>query len=239
VVAAGLLFFVDNLPILWVAILILAYSVLSGISGISIQGRKFSPIRTDALESLTQYAREKARESCAKDVAKLDRHLHTLASVSELLLRSSSFDDSEEQVARRLAAAFFLMGYTPEAYDRDARILIFSADDERLAVRFRHRTGAATNITYVRRHVRLMQLHRARQGYLFCTPGLSGNASAYAAQNRIKWYSLKTMNSWLNQVLESEYSGPEGNILDSLDRLQSFIGSIARPIPRRARSYRY
>lgn len=237
-VLAGLLVFVGQFPILWIGVIVFAYLLVSALSGASIEGKTFSPFRPGAYEALREHARNRARESCSTDVSKLDRHYQSLASLSELLLRSSTFDDSEEQVARRLAAAFFLMGYMPESYDRDARMLIFTDGDQRIAVRFRHRTGAATNIAYVKRLVRLMSMYRAPMGFLFCTPGLSANGSRYAAQNRVKWYSLEKMNSWIDEVLRSDYAGPKGNVLSNLDRLQGFIRSIAKPIPRRTRRYR-
>lgn len=235
----GLLLFAGRLPILWIGVVFLAFSVLSSISGVTIAGRSFSLFQSGVFESIASHARAKAKESCRDDVSRLDRHYESLASISELLLRSSSFDDSEEQVARRLVASFFLMGYVPQSYDRDTRMLIFADGDLRIAVRFRHRTGRATNISYVRRLVRLMSIHRASIGFLFCTPGLSRNGAELAALKRIKWYSLETMNDWIESVLRSDYSGPERDLLANLDKLLSFIRSIARPIARRSRSYRY
>ena len=235
----ALLLFVGSYPILWIGVLFFAFSTFSVLGGISIDGKSFSIFDSGVTAKIKSYSKAKARESCARDVQNLDKYSESVALISELLLRSSTFDDSEEQVARRLAASFFLMGYQPYSYDRETRLLIFSAGTQRIAVRFRHRTGIATNISYVKKLVRLMHIHQADQGYLFCTPGLSGNGAMYAVERNVKWYSLETMNDWIEKVLQSDYAGPTGDILGSLDRLRKFISSIAKPIPRRARSYRY
>ncbi len=227
--------------LLGVGVLLFGGRLISNLSGVIIEGGSFSIFDSRSQEKIKEHANNMARESCAKDTKKLDRHFASLANLTELLLRSSTFDDSEEQVARRLTASFFLMGYVPLQYDRENRTLLFSDGEEKILIRFRHRSGIATNITYVKKLVSLMMIHGATTGYIFCSPGLSGNAASYANTHGVKWYKLEPMNNWINQVLSSNYSGPSGDILSYLDKLRSFIADISPVLPGRNRKsgYRY
>lgn len=167
---------------------------------------------------------------------RLRKYLGSIASLQALLSRSSGFDDSEEQVARRIAATLFLMGYRPERFDRDDRMLAFSDGEERILVRYRHRSGVATNVAYVRRMVEAMQGRGIQRGYLFCTPGLSGNGADLARQSKIKWYSLETMNQWIDETCRSEYRGPHGDILEAIRQLETFLSQISLQLPQAAPS---
>ena len=93
-------------------------------------------------------------------------------------------------------------------------------------------------MTYVEKMVVAMQSHKATSGLLFCTPGLSGNGAALAMRHGIKWYTLESMNDWINGVMWGEYEGPAGDILDHLDHLINFIRSISVPLPYHAGSRR-
>jgi len=224
--------------LLWVGVVSLGIWLSFNLSGVKIAGETFSIFDTKVRDDIKLHAQKMAKESCVTDEEKLDRHFASFASLTELLLRSSSFDDSEEQVARRLTASFFLMGYMPLQYDRENRTLLFSDGDERILIRFRHRTGIATNITYVEKLYSLMMSHGSKRGYVFCSPGLTDNATHYASNHNIKGYKLEAMNIWINQVLSSDYSGPLGDILSHLDKLRSFIADIS-PVLSSGRSYRY
>ena len=125
------------------------------------------------------------------------------------------------------------MGYHPTGYDRQSRMLFFRDDEEVLVVRFRHRTGIATNVTYVERIVDVMKQYGATQAFLFCTPGLSGNGAALADRHKIRSHSLETMNEWIEGVLTSQRSGPPGDILKLLEELVGFLGQISAPLPSR------
>jgi len=211
------------------------FSFLTALSnGIQIENYQFSFFAPQV--EIVKLAKGFAENSCKKDIDNLSRYSSILASITDLLLRSSSFDDSEEQVARRLTAAFFLMGYIPYSYDRENRILVFYAGDEKVVVRFRHRSGISTNITFVEKLVERMQIRGTDRGFLFCSPGLTGNAATYANSHSIKWYTLETMNLWIEQVFSSNYTGPSGNVLSHLDNLSSFLSSISLVLT--AKSYR-
>lgn len=232
--------------ILWLGVIYLGGQLFSRLSGVQIANRSFSIFDFNPEEKIREHAQNEAKDSCVNDSNELDRHFSSLASLAELLLRSSTYDDSEEQVARRITAAFFLMGYMPLQYDNENRTILFTDGEEKILVRFRHRAGLATNITYVEKLVSLMSRYGATQGFLFCSPGLSGNAANYANSHKVKWYMLETMNPWIDQVLVSDYSGPSGNVLMNLDKLRSFIASFSpmltarRPASRyRYRKYRY
>jgi hypothetical protein len=221
---------------LWIAVLYLGGLFLSRLNGINIADRHFSLFESNASGHFHQLAQKTARESCTQEVNNLGRYYSSLASLTDLLLHPSTYDDSEEQVARRLAASFFLMGYTPLEYERENRTIRLTDGEEEILVRFRHRAGTATNKAFVEKLVRLMYTQRANRSFLFCSPGLSGNAAKYANDNRVKWYTLETMNQWIDQVSTSEYSGPSGDMLMQLDRLTRFLSTVSLVIT--ARSYK-
>lgn len=241
-IALAIITIMFQYSILWFGVAYLGVLLLSMLGGVQIAGRSFSIFNFNSEEGLREHAQNIAKQSCINDVNKLDRHYSSLASLAELLLRSSTYDDSEEQVARRITAAFFLMGYMPLSYDNENRTILFTDGEEKTLVRFRHRAGIAVNITYVEKLVSLMSRHGATQGFLFCSPGLSGNAANYANSQRIKWYMLETMNPWIDQVLISDYSGPSGDVLMNLDKLRNFISSLSPTLAARtprSRRYRY
>jgi curved DNA-binding protein CbpA len=238
-IALGAITVVTQYAWLWIGVAYLGWLLLSRLTGVQIANRRFSIFDFNSADSLRQHAQYAAKESCSKDVNSLERHFSSLASITELLLRPSTFDDSEEQVARRLTASFFLMGYIPIQFDRDDRTLVFTDGDEKILVRFRHRSGIATNITYVEKLVSLMHVHSTTRSFLFCSPGLSGNAANYANTHRVKWYTLETMNHWIEQVLVSDYSGPAGDVLMNLDKLRSFLGTLSPAIATRSYKPRF
>jgi hypothetical protein len=164
---------------------------------------------------------------------KREKYLRNVAEICDMVDRNITFDSSEEQVARRIAVTFFMMGYVPLNYINLSRMFVFSDGDERIILRFRHRAGSPTNISFVKRMVSEMLANKAHKGFLFCTPGLSGNAAVYAQSNSIKWYSLETMNSWIDGVLSSGYQGPSGDIFQHIDHMVSFIKRISLSLPGR------
>jgi hypothetical protein len=214
-------------PVFWVGAIFLACICLSTLVPIKIADRAFTIIDPNAVYNLQEYAYELAKRSCAADLKKVEAYLSSLASISQLLSRPSTLDDSEEQVTRRMAVSFFLMGYIPLLFDRQSRTLTFTDGNEIIMARFRHRNGRPTNVTYVKKLVGIMTKQGISRGFLFCSSGLSQNADEYARKNNIIWYQLESMNEWIDQVLVSNYSGPSGEVLDSLDNLQKFIGFIS------------
>jgi len=213
--------------VFWVGAFFLACYCLSTLLPIKIADRAFTIIDPSAVYNLQEHAHELAKQSCAADFKKVEAYLSSLASISQLLSQPSTLDDSEEQVARRLTVAFFLMCYIPLLFDRQSRTLTFTDGVEIIMARFRHRNGRPTNITYVERLVGLMTKQGISRGFLFCSSGLSENADSYARKNKVIWHQLESMNEWIDQVLLSNYSGPSGEVLGNLDNLQKFIGHIS------------
>lgn len=200
-------------------------------SGVTLHTRRVRFDDPGWRDAVRAAAVEKVDAESRTEQESLDRYHKILAGLGELVGRSSSFDDSEDHVARRVTAALFIMGYQPLHYDRQARMLVFTDGEERLLVRYRHRPGSTTNVTYVERMVEAMERHRASDGVLFCTPGLSGNGAALASKHGIKWYTLDRMNEWIEQVALGEYEGPSGDLFQHLDRLMQFMQSISVPLP--------
>lgn len=212
-----------------------AFSFAANLGGPRIRGEKrvtFLPSR----RWTTQKATEAATEVTQREVVGLERYFADLASMVELVLRDSTFDDSESQVARRITVAFFLLGYMPLQYSGAERTLVFSGGDEQILVRFRHREGAAVNVTIPQKLESLMRSRGVTRGYLFCSPGLSGNAASFAAEHNIRAYTIETMNSWIDETLSADYGGPEGDILAHIDTLKAFIAGLSRTLPEHSRA---
>jgi hypothetical protein len=83
-----------------------------------------------------------------------------------------------------------------------------------------------------------MRLQNIRKGYLFCTPGLSANGEKLAKESHISWYSLASMNDWIEQTISYGYKGPNGDIIQHLERLERFISQISIQISSRT-YYKY
>lgn len=220
----------------YVAIILAVSFFYNLLTGIAVGEKIFSFFVSE--KEITKFSDGFAKTSCEDDVQKLSKYQTFLAILTDLILRSSSYDDSEEQIARRLTATFFLMGYVPYSYNSEDRVIVFEAGEDKVIVRFRHRSGIATNITFVEKLVNRMQAERISRGFLFCSPGLSGNAATYANSHSIKWYTLETMNQWITQVFRSDYGGPSGNIFTHLDNLGSFLSKISLKLPGSSSSYR-
>jgi hypothetical protein len=211
----------------WVGVFVLACICLATFAPIKIENRGFSIIDPSAVYNLQEHAYEIAKQSCDADIKKVERYISSLAFLSQILFRPSTLYDSEEHVARRLTVSFFLMGYIPVLFDGQHRTLTFSDGGEMIMARFRHRGGRPINISYVEKLVSLMTEKGISRGFLFCSPGLTGDAEDYAREKKVVWLQLESMNEWIDQVLRSGYSGPTGEVLAGLDHLQKFIGHIS------------
>lgn len=233
--------FAIHYTLFWIIGLIAFANALSVFGGITIGQKKFPFFGHEIEKELKHHANYFASKQCSEEEKQLDRYTILFLKLYELLVRPSCFDDGEDQVARRLVACLFLMGYTPVSFDASDRTLLFADGDEKLIVRFRHRDGNANNITYVEKLKALMSMQNASHGLLFCSPGLSGNAAAYANRNNIKYYSLESMNKWIENTLASDYSGPQGDALQKMEDLQNFLSKISPQLsynPYRRKGYR-
>jgi len=138
-VSVGGLFVAVSLPAFWFAAVVPLFFLASSFSGVNLAGSKFGVLRKASDETLRSLAHKATAEACHKEASQFDNYSGYFASILDLALRSSSFDDSEAQVARRIVVAFFFSGYLPELYDAQARIITFVDGEEKVAVRFRHR----------------------------------------------------------------------------------------------------
>lgn len=224
-----------ELKFVWILVALFGWSLLKTVFGIDVAGHRIS-ILLFSSSKLNTIAQQIAKESCDIDIRSFQKYFSILTYISELLSQKSTLNDSEENIARRLAISFFLMGYAPSYYDRDNRIIRFLDGNNSFLVRYRHRSGAPTNISYVEKLVELMKRYGLSSGYLFCSSNLSDNAANYAEKNNIKWYTLDTMNNWVNSVSASDRSGPEGDILEHLSNLKNLVDSIFPLVSTRRRS---
>lgn len=222
-------------PLLWPVAAFLAFVAGSKLKGVQVGEQKIPLFSSELSQKIERQAHDAAAKDCHFKAAAFEKYNSDLATMVQLITRPSSFDDSEIQVARRLTAAMFLSGYNPTNYDGDSRTILFADGDEKLLVRFRHRSGMTVNISYVEKLCELMTSHQASNGLLFCSPGLSGNAARLATSQRIKSYTLESMNNWIDEILKSDRVGPTGDVLASLDNLRTFIAGIAPRLNRWSR----
>lgn len=160
-------------PLLWPVAAIMGFMSFSKLKGVPIGEQRAALFANDAAQLIERAAHQSAAKECNDKAAAFEKYNSDLASIVQLTTRPSSFDDSEIQVARRLTAALFLSGYNPTYYEGETRTILLADGDEKLLVRFRHRSGSPVNITYVERLCELMNFHGASNGLLFCSPGLS------------------------------------------------------------------
>jgi len=200
-----------------------------GNTNIFFRDTNYKKIIKDHTESEWTYYFQKEEN---KILENRNYYMSMVAQICDIAGRSTTFDSSEEQAARRIATTFFFMGYIPITYIGEARMFVMSDGYENIAIRFRHRRGAPTNIRYVRRMVDEMSINKAYKGFLFCTPGLTDNARVYARQHNITWYSLESMNRWIENVNQSGYDGPPGDIFQLLTNMTSFLRHISVLLPR-------
>jgi hypothetical protein len=224
-----------ELPVFWLAVAALAGFCFPKLIGVDIGGKIFSIFDLDAEENLRQHAASRAHAECKRKAKSFEKHASSCATFVEILTRPSTYDDSEIQVARRLAGCMFLTGYMPVHFDLTTRTLLCSDGDEKILVRFRHRTGNASNRAYVEKLVMLAKKHGATKAVIFSSPGFSQNATAYADNNAVKYYSLDSMNVWIDEIISSNYAGPAGDILKNTDRLSQFLITISPRVARRPR----
>lgn len=225
-------------PAFWFVPPIPFFIFVSAWSGLKLGNHSVGLLESVSEETLRKYARDEVAESCHREAAAFDKYSRYFASVLELALRPSSFDDSEDQVARRLVVSFFFSGYIPESYDAQSRIIVLADGDEKIAVRFRHRSGAAVNISYLKGLADHVRFRSGTKGILFCSPGLSGNAAEYASQQGIRWHTLETMNDWIDSVLKEDAPGPTGDILEHIEFLNQFLSQISTRVGFSSRGYR-
>jgi ABC-type multidrug transport system fused ATPase/permease subunit len=200
-----------------------------GNTTITFQNGNYKENIDDCVEAeWTNYFQKEEKEILANK----NYYMSMVAQICDIAGRSTTFDSSEEQAARRIATTFFFMGYIPIKYIDQARMFIMSDGLDNIAIRFRHRRGAPTNISYVRRMVEEMSAIKAYKGFLFCTPGLTDNARIFAKQHNITWYSLESMNRWIENVNLGSYDGPSGDIFKLLTNMVAFLRHISIALPR-------
>ncbi len=109
--------------------------------------------------------------------------------------------------------------------------MLFTDGEEEVLVRFRHRTGVPTNVSFVEKLIDEMRNAGVTTGYLFCSPGLSGNAARLAQSAGIRSHSIETMTDWVNDTLAGDYTGPSGDILTKLNEFETFSRELNYALP--------
>lgn len=166
--------------------------------------------------------RKAAREAEAMR-ARLEELPETVDRLFALLRKTTGAGDEEAVVFRRILAHFFLLGYGPVSHDAGDRIAVVSSGDERIAIRYRHRTGPPANAAFIKRLRNYMEENRIRKGFLYASPGLSKNAALLAEKQGIVHYTARDLNAWISGTPSGQYPGPEGDIISHIDSFMKFF----------------
>lgn len=213
-------------PGFWFVVAGLVINLGHKAKGIKIGNATFALFDADIDKKIMRQAQFVAAEACSQRASAVERYHSLFVTLKDVLQNSSSVGDRESAIARRFTIALFLMGYNPELYIQDDRMLIFNDGEQRILVRFRHRAGASVDISYVKKLYSMMNAYRVTLGFLFGSPGISGPAAAFAAARNIKVYTLETMNNWIEEVIMSGHTGPDGDLLENISKLNNFLQTI-------------
>ncbi|HOT44885.1 MAG TPA: DnaJ domain-containing protein [Spirochaetota bacterium] len=172
---------------------------------------------------LKRRARKKAALEAEASRARLEELPETVDRLFAVLRRASVARDDEGTVFYRIMVHFFMLGYGPFSHDAGERIAVVSSGDERIAVRYRHRTGATANAAFVKRLRNYMEENHIRKGFLYASPGLSKNAARLAGSFGIVHYTTGDLNAWISGTPSGHYPGPAGDIIEQIDSFMKFL----------------
>ncbi len=212
-------------PVLWAGVVLSGYAMVryarygSGDDAVFVLNPEWK-------YTLKKCARKKAAIESDAQRAHLDDISDCVARLFKALRKMSGIKDDEATVLRRILMHFFLLGFAPVSHDKDARIAVLSDGDEKIAVRYRHRTGIPVNAAYIETLYDYMIESNIQKGFLFAAPGISGNAAKLARKHAIAHYSIREMNAWISRITSGRYSGPRGDIIDHIDALMKFMQLI-------------
>ena len=126
----------------------------------------------------------------------------------------------------RILVHFFMLGYGPVSNDAKGRILVVSNGDEKIAVRYRHRTGTPANAAFIKKLRDYMVENNIRRGFIYASPGLSKNAAKLAENHGIVHYTARDLNAWIEGTATGHYPGPPGDIIGQIDSFMDFMQRI-------------
>lgn len=155
--------------------------------------------------------------------ARLEELTETVNRLFTDLRRSTLVRDDERTVFHRMMVHFFLLGYRPVSHDAGERIAVVSSADERIAVRYRHRTGAPANAAFIKKLHDFMGEAGIRKGFLYSSPGLSTNAAKLAGKFGIVLYTARDLNAWIGGTPSGHYPGPEKDIIRHIESFMEFF----------------
>ena len=213
-------------PIAWLVFAGLLIPFARRAVGVSLRGRRVSALAPSATRQVREYAHELAEASTARDASEFDVHLSALQEIRELLRRPTLSDHSLEEVAARLSAAFFLLGYVPARWEPERERLVVSRGGNEVTVQLRAATGKSLSVTQIDRFLKGLASQGQREAYLFSLPGLSENARERAGNAGVRSFDLAELNDWVPSLLTTGYRGPGGDPLAALLKLRHFVQNL-------------
>jgi curved DNA-binding protein CbpA len=175
---------------------------------------------------IKRQARKKITLESEAMLAHLEELSGGVARLFRDLRKTSGTRDEERTVLVRMLVHFFLLGYRPVAHDRENRLVTVSNGDEKIALRYRHRTGSPMNRAFIQKLVDYMDDNNVRKGFLFSTTGFSGNAAQLAEKHAIACYSVRELNAWIGGISSGQYPGPGGDVIEYMDNFMKFMRTI-------------
>jgi hypothetical protein len=214
-----------RLPLLWVFVALLLIPLARRIYGVGWQGQRFSVLDL-RLQAVRDHARTLAQASADRDAAPLAGHAQALVELKTLLNMPNTESDTALHLARRLAAAFFLIGYTPVRWqEADERLIVVRGDSE-VALQVRPSGKQSLSVTQIDRLLSELRAARQREAYLFVLSKVSARARERAGESGVRCFDLAELNEWIPSLLTSGYRGPGGDPLSALTRLRHFLQSL-------------
>lgn len=215
-----------RLPLLWVFVVVVLVPLVRRIRGLTWQGQNFSVLALGQ-QAIQEHAHALAQASVERDAAPLAGHEQALAELKTLINQPSTATDTPVQLARRLSAAFFLIGYSPLRWqEEDDRLIVVRGESE-VAIQVRPAAKQSLSVTQIDRLLSQLRAAKQREAYLFVLSKVSARARERAGESAVRCFDLTELNEWIPSLLSSGYRGPGGDSLNALTRLRHFIQGLS------------
>ncbi len=213
-------------PLVWALVAGLLIPVVKRALGVVWHERKFSIFAPLLLSDVRAHALAAAQASADRDTAPLAAHQEALDELKLILRRPTEPDEAPVYFARRLAAAFFFIGYAPLRWQpEDARLIIARGESE-VALQVRPAGKRSLSVTQIDRLLSELRAARQREAYLFVLSSVSVRARERAGESGVRCFDLVELNEWIPSLLTSGYRGPGGDPLVALIKLRQFLQTL-------------
>jgi hypothetical protein len=213
-------------PLVWIVVAGLLIPLGRRLLGVVWQGKRFFVFSPRLQVQAQARAFEVAQASADREAVSLGVHQEALDSLKTLLCEATASTDSPTRFARRLAAAFFLIGYVPLRWQEDDGRLIVVRNNSEVALQICPAGKRSLSVTRVAHILADLRAARQSEAYLFVLSPVSVRARERAGESGVRCFDLSELNEWIPSLLHSGYRGPGGDPLVALTRLGHFLQSL-------------